>query len=300
MDKELNNDETPEYLDKLNEYFKLKNDYQMNYEAKKNKIFKNDLLSMKQKKEQFKKIKMKCIQCKRNVGTIFSIKTVMDDDPEYEDKSFYSTLSAVCGDKINPCDLNISIQKGNYESFKYIISIFQENVKDYQEEIIKVKLDLLFNFTEEVDAMKKYEEIKSELMNDLENLANYKMIYVNIISNLNNAAEIEKKTTQLNNNINTIKETIDEYNETNNIQLIKDIITLYKNTLTPLLDDLQKLKYKYRSMEKMDNIYKLIRKEYNIADTLEQIEEPKVISFNYNGGKRENLNTLTIENITLS
>lgn len=300
MDKELNNDETPEYLDKLNEYFKLKNDYQMNYEAKKNKIFKNDLLSMKQKKEQFKKIKMKCIQCKRNVGTIFSIKTVMDDDPEYEDKSFYSTLSAVCGDKTNPCDLNISIQKGNYESFKYIISIFQENVKDYQEEIIKVKLDLLFNFTEEVDAMKKYEEIKSELMNDLENLANYKMIYVNIISNLNNAAEIEKKTTQLNNNINTIKETIDEYNETNNIQLIKDIITLYKNTLTPLLDDLQKLKYKYRSMEKMDNIYKLIRKEYNIADTLEQIEEPKVISFNYNGGKRENLNTLTIENITLS
>jgi hypothetical protein len=224
----------------------------------------------------------------------------MDDDPEYEDKSFYSTLSAVCGDKTNPCDLNISIQKGNYESFKYIISIFQENVKDYQEEIIKVKLDLLFNFTEEVDAMKKYEEIKSELMNDLENLANYKMIYVNIISNLNNAAEIEKKTTQLNNNINTIKETIDEYNETNNIQLIKDIITLYKNTLTPLLDDLQKLKYKYRTMEKMDNIYKLIRKEYNLADTLEQIEEPKVISFNYNGGKRENLNTLTIENITLS
>ncbi len=53
-------------------------------------------------------------------------------------------------------------------------------------------------------------------------------------------------------------------------------------------------------MEKMDNIYKLIRKEYNIADTLEQIEEPKVISFKYNGGKRENLNTLTIENITLS
>ena len=300
MDKELNNDETPEYLDKLNEYFKLKNDYQMNYEAKKNKIFKNDLLSMKQKKEQFKKIKMKCIQCKRNVGTVFSIKTVMDDDPEYEDKSFYSTLSAVCGDKTNPCDLNILIQKGNYESFKYIISIFQENVKDYQEEIIKVKLDLLFNFTEEVDAMKKYEEIKSELMNDLENLANYKMIYVNIISNLNNAAEIEKKTTQLNNNINTIKETIDEYNETNNIQLIKDIITLYKNTLTPLLDDLQKLKYKYRTMEKMDNIYKLIRKEYNLADTLEQIEEPKVISFNYNGGKRENVNTLTIENITLS
>lgn len=300
MDKELNNDETPEYLDKLNEYFKLKNDYQMNYEAKKNKIFKNDLLSMKQKKEQFKKIKMKCIQCKRNVGTVFSIKTVMDDDPEYEDKSFYSTLSAVCGDKTNPCDLNILIKKGNYESFKYIISIFQENVKDYQEEIIKVKLDLLFNFTEEVDAMKKYEEIKSELMNDLENLANYKMIYVNIISNLNNAAEIEKKTTQLNNNINTIKETIDEYNETNNIQLIKDIITLYKNTLTPLLDDLQKLKYKYRTMEKMDNIYKLIRKEYNLADTLEQIEEPKVISFNYNGGKRENVNTLTIENITLS
>ena len=59
------------YNDALNNYYKLKNEYEKKYNAKKSKILNNDLLTLKDKKREINNLKKKCINCGRDGGSIF-------------------------------------------------------------------------------------------------------------------------------------------------------------------------------------------------------------------------------------
>ena len=60
-----NPSETTEFLEKLEEYYKLKNDYETKLQTKKNSILKDDTLTMKEKQEKYNKLKINCINCKK-------------------------------------------------------------------------------------------------------------------------------------------------------------------------------------------------------------------------------------------
>ena len=85
----------------LNDYYKLKNNYENEILKEKKKIIKNQELSWKEKRNEFKSFKPKCINCKRPVGTIFSIK--------YNTEVEFRELKAICGSRTDPCNLNINI-----------------------------------------------------------------------------------------------------------------------------------------------------------------------------------------------
>ena len=63
------------FIDALNTYYKLKNQYEINFNKEKNKIINLEGLSWKEKRTEFKKIKRKCINCKRPVGSKFSTRS---------------------------------------------------------------------------------------------------------------------------------------------------------------------------------------------------------------------------------
>ena len=88
--------------DALNEYYKLKAKYQENYHDKYIKpILRSNDKSKREKRLEYQKLpKAECINCKRNVGSIFSIKK---DQTELS-----RTFSASCGDLTDPCPLNIN------------------------------------------------------------------------------------------------------------------------------------------------------------------------------------------------
>ena len=68
-EKNISNDsESPEYLDKLKEYYSLKQMYDSNRREKINKILKNKDLNLRQKRAKYSKIKNNCISCDRPVG----------------------------------------------------------------------------------------------------------------------------------------------------------------------------------------------------------------------------------------
>jgi hypothetical protein len=83
------------------------------------------------------------------------------------------------------------------------------------------------------------------------------------------------------NKVDMIKTTIKEFDETNNVQLIKDVISLYRTELEPLLMELRDLKYKYQAIEynERDNTYCLKRKIYTMKELVYTFDEPKVLSF---------------------
>ena len=268
--KVIQDSETPEYLDKLNEYYRLKNMYESSYKDKKNSILKDPSLNIKQKKTAILKIKRTCISCKRPVTTIFQSKD--------------NFLYALCGDKANPCMLNIKINRGLFVKLSELINVFQEGVDENKIMIIRSKLDLLFNFKTENDIISLFNEIKNELNNDLESLLEYKTSYIQLTENIDNKSLIDSKMTIMYEKIDLIKESIKQFNETGEIQFIKDLLQIYSNELLPLINTLNKLKYKYYALEKKtnnnnENFYHLYKKKYTLQELLVPFEVPKIDSF---------------------
>jgi hypothetical protein len=97
------------FLEGLNTYYKMKSEYEEANLKNRNKIMKNQNLSWKEKRTEYKKLKPKCINCKRPVGSIFS--SVYNPDENGR------KLMAVCGDRANPCPLNITINLGETTTY---------------------------------------------------------------------------------------------------------------------------------------------------------------------------------------
>ena len=272
-----------EFLEALNEYYKLKNDYETKKQAKITRILRDDSLkTFKQKQELMEKNKIQCIGCKKAVGTIFSNKD--------------GILRAQCGNKTNPCGLNIQINRGKYIFLDEMVDVYEDGVSTNKEKIIQVKLDLLFRFKSESTVLDTFKDIKDELVDDLESLSGYKTQYVSTLSNLSNRPEINVKMSQFYNIVDTIKSSVQEFNETNNIQLIKDVVSLYKKELEPILSELRRLKYKYQAIEynEDDNTFCLQRKSYTLNEMSVPFDEPSVINFTL--GNQSTKNRITNKN----
>ena len=261
------NDFDEKFMEKLNEYYKLKNKYETKRQGQIDTILKDDKLSMKQKQDKFRKIKTNCINCSRNVGTIF--------------KNEGGILTALCGDNKSPCLLDIKINRGKFVNLEELIDVFQTGVDDLKEEIITTKLDLLFGYEQEATTLTNFKKLKEELTQDLESVMEYKTQFINIVSNLDNKSEIGIKMTIFYNKIALIKSTIDEFNETGQIQLIKDMISTYQAEFIPLLDELRDLKYQYVAMEYNNdtNTHTLVKKIFTLQDMTVPFDKPVVESF---------------------
>lgn len=251
--------------DQINEFYKLKHNYEIKIQDQKNNILKNEKLTLTDKKNKYRRLTANCVNCARKVGTIFEIKD--------------NRLTAICGDKTRPCKLNINIHRGAYINLEELMDVFQTGVNDLKEEIITVKLDLLFGYDKETQVLDKFNKLKDELSSDLEAVMGYKTQYISRVHNLDNKSILDDKLRIFYNNVSVIKSTIEEYNETEQIQLIKDMLVLYDNEMLPLLDEIRDLKYKHIAMEYDDGNYRLIRKTFTQQDMMSVMETPYVESF---------------------
>ena len=260
------NSSEDDFLERLDEYYRLKNKYDTVIKKKKNNILKDENLSMKQKREKYKLLKFRCINCERNVNTMFDIND--------------GVLTAICGDKIAPCKLNIKINRGKYLDIRTLIDVFESGANDTKEKIISTKLDLLFGYKNEQSTIQKFTELKKELEADLETTAEYVTTFLGIITNQKNQENLQNKMKMFYHNINTIKSTMKEFDETGVLQLIKDVISLYTTELKPLLVDINRLQYQNKTIEEYsDQTFHLIREVYTLSSLLVPFSDPSIEFF---------------------
>ena len=145
-----------EYIENsINEYYKLKSNYENEINKNKKNIINNTSLSWKEKRIEFQKLKPKCINCKRPGGTIFSIKLDNSTNNRH--------LKAICGILSNPCNLNINIELGKYEELPYILKDTEKEINEIKLNIIDDKNKLLFGFIKTDLALNNFNEIKTQI-----------------------------------------------------------------------------------------------------------------------------------------
>jgi hypothetical protein len=260
----------------IEKYYNIKGKYTSKYEGSKSKILKSDA-SLYEKKTRIKKIRRQCINCKRNVGTIFGKKD--------------GILFAKCGDVDNPCNLDIQINTGMYDNISNLLTIISDDMERAKKYIIDIKLKFLYNLISEEELEQTFNVLK-------ENYKSLKSGYDNILTqkNLNNKVEIDdplnkeiERTTlqkineiKIGNLINSFKKLIQDYtNEDRALEkrsLMNDILDLYSNQLIPLFEYQRGIVYKVNTVIEDKNINYLVQIKNNLKDDEISLEEPSIVS----------------------
>lgn len=263
------------YTDALNEYFRLKHQYETDFMNAKRTVFKSEP-NKKIAKRTVLSVKPKCIKCKRPVGTIFS-----KNEERYE---------AVCGDINNPCSLDIQIFPGSLTQFQVLFDIFKEDIDTVKDNIIKQKLDTLFNYTSEEQSVSLF---KKELKVYNENSTMYKT-YLDKYNELYNNEErdniVKKKQTHMFTMIEASRNLVEEYNKTNNYEFLKSAVDLQIRKIIPEARNIRMLKHPIMEMVRSDEsletpghlpVYTLFQRPASIAQLdYAAGEQQRVIKFN--------------------
>jgi hypothetical protein len=268
-----------EYIENsINEYYKLKSNYENEINKHKKNIINNASLSWKEKKIEFQKLKPKCFNCKRPGGTIFSIKLDISTKNRH--------LKAICGVIANPCNLNIDIELGSYEEVPYILKDTEKDINGLKLNIIDDKNKLLFGYIRTDAALNNFNEIKSQISELTTILEDY-------LNEYNNVADNKERNDKLNESIEMseiyivqLKESIKQFNETNDIHYVNDALEIYNTNLKPLLKEIMNLKYRENMVwyNEDENTYHLIQNKYTISDMQVNLVNESVKQFNVGMG----------------
>jgi hypothetical protein len=263
----------------LNNYYEFKTLYETSYDKEKRDIINNKKISWNEKRNRFQKLKPKCINCKRPVGTVFSRKFT---DDKY---GGYKNLLAICGDKVKPCKLNINIKLDIVNSLENNIKELDSRIKEDKDFIIQKKNELLFGYTTTEKAINTFEQYKTEL-NESYDLKNFFLeLLISKTDNDDKKKELKELLSEYYVIIKNINKDIIDANAEDNIQLIEDTIrNNYVDLLMSksassdspsqigILEKIRNLRYMYNNVEYDEdtNEYHLVQKK----NTIESLEEP--------------------------
>jgi len=279
---------TDDQLNVINNFYKLKGKYDQEQRRKRQKIINTPGLSKSDKRMAWTRAKPKCVNCRKPVGTFFSVKK--------------RVLRAQCGAAVNPtpgikpCKLHIEMELADVTTMQHTIDAFDGYKEDDKEDIIKTKLNLLFGFMNEETAISDFEVKRQSFEEDLETYNTYLEQYVDIHNNKENKELLKAEMIKSEEVIQQMKDimvsrTLSEEeegeepqeNSPNTLGYIRDLVTIQIHNLERILLKIRKLKYDYYAMEEDEddpNIHKLVTKPISVYRSEVVIDKsPKVVHF---------------------
>ena len=244
-----------EFLD----YYRLKQKYEDKFQRQKMKILRDDALSNKEKRQRIRLIPRHCVHCKKEGGTLFS-----------SDKG---VLRAICGNKSESCDLNLEIQRGDYEDMREIKRLFLEDINLTKSSIIQTKLNLLFNYDDEATALKAFNSLRKNLNQYSKPYEIVQNSYLSIVNNLPKLPEIAAREGELFVLKEELKNLIAQYYDNPQLALVRDMTELYIEKIQPLVTCLRTLKYQVNEIEKKNtDVVKLVQEPYSLDSLFINLE----------------------------
>jgi hypothetical protein len=255
-----------EYYDSVTLYYNYKQQYERSKEEMRRKIGKeNPNATSAEKRKEYLKKKHKCINCGRNVGTIFAteLRTMLSED------DYRRTLVAKCGDKTAPCNLDIQISMPFITLYDDMIEPTKIAINEYKKRIILIKNDVMFGYAKENVAIQRYIAIGQLLSEEVVTLED-------LISDRDIATKEHQKRKQLSQAEELLEKDIDEfarltkaYTLTRDEQLLKDSTRIYTDHILKTAKIITDAKYGYSEIEYDEDtrIFKLVQKQFPLNIT---------------------------------
>jgi hypothetical protein len=138
-----------------------------------------------------------------------------------------------------------------------------------KEQIIKTKLNVLFNYITEEEAVNEFKEEREALDQALEIHRDFREKYLDVVCNSTRNEEVDNLTRQFHEAVQTLKGIMQSRTESSSsVSHVVDGVSHYLDVIVNLNKQLMEKKYVYCAMEKEDSSHHLVQKKY----TLEQLE----------------------------
>ena len=254
------------YVESLNEYFRLKQKYDSDMLRLKKSAIQN-AATRKEGRRKKKGVQAPCVGCGKKVGTIFS-----------QDESYYT---ATCGDNTHPCEFNIKLFRGNYDMIDNMLGMYTGDIQDNKTDIIVQKMDTLFKYIDEEESSVKFKEV-FEIYNNTSDL--YKGLvadYDKIYNNLDRESKLVRKIDEMFKIRENVERIMQEYKKTGNREILLDAMGIYNAELAPVILEVRTLKYDNMFVEDEVKHTRLV--QYDVSPHNKQFmfgDERKVIKYN--------------------
>jgi len=217
-----------------------------------------------------------CIKCARPVTTIFS-----NRDRIYRAK---------CGDPKHPCELDVEIHAGFYQDLGYGLQLVREETEETKQKIIQLKMDSVFNYKTEKQALAQSEEYKKNYELDVWTLENVKQKYEDLQMSeerKDHVAKLQKQIYAIEAQIHQILDakrtsSVSSIALSEEARLTQDAMDLYVNELMPTHQELQRTVYEWMEMEcRGIDEYHLIEKHSKLMKRDDVLEDGKVVRYTW-------------------
>lgn len=237
-------------------YYSMKEKYNSALEKRRQRLINDPVinwksLSAQQKARRLALIKPACIVCKQEGGSIFT---------ETDGK-----LKAMCGNISQPCGFHIEVARGKYISLETLMNESLEEVRATKDEIIRMKLDLLFQFIDEDELLEQFDAVQHKLQEQMKMYSEFRTYYLSVTDNDDRRKDTETHTRVISEKIALIKEYMTEFKESEwkNRSIIDDILVLYQQDIEPAFMRLRETKYVYSQVETTENADGALVQMYN-------------------------------------
>jgi len=259
----------PEYMESLDEYFRLKSKYETDAKEMRERVRVKAISRKLGAKEVTKMVKMAkplCVNCRRPVGSIFKRKK--------------GRLVAYCGDTSEPCPFKVELYRGNYLNNQYMLYLLREQVHDLKETIIQKKMDTLFGYVDEQASIGEFKVA-------IENYRLDSSAYKEHLERWNSIYYSDHKKDLIKGKLQTIHEikgamnaNMAEYERTGNHDIIHSVMNVYVKEYLPEVHNLRRLNYEIVEMENGEEESRLIPHVAGLQTyDLSTKEIPRVITF---------------------
>lgn len=242
--------------DAIHGYYSLKEKYNSALEKRRQRLINDPVmnwktLSAQQKARRLSMIKPMCIVCKQDGGSIFT---------ETDGK-----LKAICGNISQPCGFHIEVNRGKYISLETLMNESLEEVRATKDEIIRMKLDLLFQFINEDELLAQFDAVQHKLQEQMKMYTEFRTYYLSVTDNDDRRKDTATHTRVIAERIAQIKEYMTEFRESEwkNRSIIDDILVLYQQDIEPAFLKLRETKYVYSQVETTENAEGALVQMYN-------------------------------------
>lgn len=206
---------------KLEQYYKLKMKYETWY---------MDLIKRNEQREESVGTVVaipKCINCKRDGGTIFNIKSKQDENNES-----ITELTAICGVTV-PCRLNINLQLSKCVIVSEMVSLVTNELDSLKDEMIVLKNRIMFGIESQASLKQKF----TTLINEYNHMTTFMFDTLTLTQITPETLEkIRSDTLKQEENMN-------EYNNFIESQKWAEAVIVYQEKIIPLTKTLIDLKY---------------------------------------------------------
>jgi hypothetical protein len=271
--------------DAIHGYYSFKEKYNSALEKRRQRLMNDPVinwksLSSQQKAKRLAMIKPACIVCKQEGGSIFT---------EIDGK-----LKAICGNISQPCGFHIEVIRGKYASLETLMNESLEEVRATKDEIIRMKLDLLFRFINEDELLEQFDAVQHKLQEQLKMYAEFRSYYLSVTDNDDLQKDTDTLTRVISEKVARIKEYMTEFrdSEWKNRSIIDDILVIYQTDIEPAYMKLRETKYIYSQVETNENTngalvqmyndreFNLLQKKYSYHELYMPVIMPKWVADN--------------------